>query len=175
MTTNIVEDFYNKYNELLERLRADGEASLEVWAHDYFKRIFLIVISNYFENELKEIILRFTAARSGSPLITSFLERKAIERQYYTYFSWKETNANSFFSLFGDTFSKQAEADVKKDNNLEEGIKAFLKIGNTRNKLIHGKLLELKIEDTAKDSYDLYQKALVFIKYISDRFEYSTG
>ena len=46
-------------------------------------------------------------------LLVSFVNNKAISRQYHTYFSWKDTNANSFFGLFGDIFSNFIKQEVR--------------------------------------------------------------
>lgn len=52
---------------------------------------------------------------------------------------------------------------VKADNKLDESIKAFLEIGNERNKMVHQNFAEIIIDKTAEEIYKLYQTALYFI------------
>lgn len=172
MPSNIVEDFYSNYNDLLNLLEAKEELSLYVWFHENFNKIFVIVIANYFENEIKVTLKYFAQTKSRSPLIASFLE-KSMERQFHTYFDWDKKNANKFFSLFGEDFRRTAINDVNSNGDLDDGIKAFIEIVDTRNMLSHEKLLESDLTKTAEDFYKLYKKALVFIEYVKNKLEMS--
>ena len=64
------------------------------------------------------------------------MNNKAISRQYHTYFSWKDTNANSFFGLFGDIFSNFIKQEVIIANIPSSSIKAFPEIG-AKDRLVH--------------------------------------
>lgn len=166
MPSNIVEEFYSNYNELLKRLEAHDELSLKIWVHHNFNKIFVVVIASYFENEITKLITEFAKTKSDNDsLIVSFIKNAAIERRYHTYFNWKENTATSFFSLFGEDFKKKAVEDVRNDDDLKGGIESFLKIGRTRN-LVHSNLFETDSTKTAEDFYALYKKALVFLEYI---------
>lgn len=164
--TNNVDDFYVKYEELLARLQAPEDASLRVWAHENFRRVLVLIMANHLENELRTILEEFFKRNSRSDLVSSFIE-KSMERQYHTYFDWEGSNANHFFAFFGETFKQEAIQDVRSKNELDDGIKAFLEIGNTRNTLIHERFFIVDLGNkTAEEFYKSFKKALGFMEYL---------
>ena len=56
---------------------------------------------------------------------------------YHTWFKWDDTNANQFFGLFGSEFKLAMNNRVKESEELRTSIRAFLEIGNERNRLVH--------------------------------------
>lgn len=168
--TNIVDDFYAKYNELLNFIPSK-ELSLQNWAHEVFRRVLVLTMANYLENEITNLLREFSRTKSGNEFLHSFVNNKAIERQYHTFFNWKEHNANPFFSLFGEDFRKQAASEVNSNDILDQAVKAFLEIGKTRNILIHESLHVVEIGNkTAKEFYDLFNKSLKFIAFLRTKF-----
>jgi membrane-bound lytic murein transglycosylase len=164
--TNIVDDFYGKYEELLTHLLDNEEASLHIWAHENFRKVLVLIMANHLENEIRTILQEFSEQKSGSELVSSFIQ-KSMERQYHTYFDWEKSNANKFFAFFGDAFQQEAKKDVLADDKLAEGIKVFLEIGNTRNTLIHERFHVADIGNkTAKEFYEAFKKAMVFVEYL---------
>jgi membrane-bound lytic murein transglycosylase len=169
--TNIVDDFYSKYEELLTNLLDNDKTSLHIWAHENFRKVLVLIMANHLENEIRTILQEFSKQKSGSELVSSFI-RKSMERQYHTYFDWEGSNANRFFALFGDTFRQEAGKDVHSDTKLEEGIKAFLEIGNTRNTLIHKRFHLADIGNkTAKEFYEAFEKAMIFVEYLKTKLK----
>lgn len=169
--SNIVDDFYSNYEELLAEIKATKKASLQVWINESFRRVLVLTMANYLENEVRAIIQGLTKRKSGSELIHSFL-LSSMDRQYHTYFDWNSRNANKFFSLFGERFKKDAIKDVTSNDKLEEGIIAFLEIGSTRNMLIHENLYGVDIGNkTAKEFYESFKRAILFIDYLKKKFE----
>jgi hypothetical protein len=155
---------------LLRKLESDEEPSLQVWANDKFSRTLVLVIANYLETEVKETLRSLIQNNSNSELVVNFLER-SMERRYHEYFAWEENNANRFFSLFGETFKLKASEDVKSDDDLTKGVRAFLEVGRTRNDLIHKQLLSITLQKTADEFYELYKQAVMFTKYLQSRLK----
>lgn len=105
--------------------------------------------------------------------VISIVKQKAIKRQYHTYFSWEDWergNANSFLALFGEAFKENRSQEIKADSNLKSAVKAFLELGNERNKLVHQNFAECTIEKTAEEVYKLYQQATVFMDFLDRHF-----
>ena len=169
--SNIVDDFYSNYEELSAEIETTEKASLRVWVNESFRRVLVLTMANYLENKVKALIQGLIKEKSGSELVYSFLSN-SMERQYHTYFNWESRNANKFFSLFGERFKNEAIKDVASDDKLEEGIIAFLEIGNTRNILIHENLHVVDIGNkTVKEFYNSFKSATVFIDYLAKKFE----
>ena len=56
------------------------------------------------------------------------MKNKAIERQYHTYFSWKEKNANAFFGLFGESFKNEVTIEINQSEPLKLSMKGFMEL-----------------------------------------------
>jgi len=123
--------------------------------------------ASYFETEVRGAIEKLVqSASGGNPAVLALVKKKALERQYHTYFNWEAQNANAFFSHFGDNFGKKCKAEVKASEDLANSISAFLELGDMRNKLAHLNFAQFPIEKTSEEIYTLYQNALKFLEYV---------
>ena len=113
---------------------------------------------------LNQFVARIT---NGCTCLISFVQKKAINRQYHTYFDWNGKSANSFFGLFGEQTKKEIIKEINSDNSLEEGVKAFMEIGALRNIMVHEDYVSFPLDLTAEEVYELYTKSQVFISYFS--------
>jgi len=165
---SIIDQLYIGGVELVIYLNERKEISLSTEAETNFKKNLLLSAASYFEKVITDLLNSFAESRSnGDPLIIALISTKAIKRQYHTYFAWDTaTNANSFFSHFGQDFKKEMEALVKADSNLDGAIKAFLQLGQERNKLVHQNFAEVVLDKTAEEIYKLYQTAIYFLEVI---------
>lgn len=98
----------------------------------------------------------------------SFFKKKAIIRQYYTYFDLNDKNINSFLGLFGDDFKKVFKEYIKEENQ-DENIKAFLELGRLRNELVHQNFIIYNLEKTANEIKDLFDKAYKFLIFFENK------
>jgi hypothetical protein len=106
------------------------------------------------------------ASSQKNPLVREFVRQKGLSRQYHALFQWDAKNANKFFSLFGDDFRRYAEKRVKSDTSLEDGVKAFLELGDARNRLVHEDFGNFTLEKTAEELFALFQRADAFASKI---------
>lgn len=170
MVDSIIDEFYKRHLELLYYLEKNNELSLRSEADNNFKKVLVIAIASYFEQQILDTLNQFVETKIEDKRLAFFSKFKGIRRQYYTYFDFDtDTNVNRFFKIFGDEFKKQAENDVKSKPELEQGIKAFLEIGLTRDRLIHQNFATLFLEKTSIEIYDLYKSALFFVDYLKSK------
>ena len=163
----IVDKTYQDNESLIGFLDTLKEPSFKILAESNFKKGLILSIASYFEKIILELILEFSNNVSqGNAYLVAFIELNALKRKYHTLFDWDNQKANSFFSKFGQDFKKRAISDVKNDNELNESIKAFLSLGNLRNKLVHANYANHFIEKTTQEIYEEYKKALYFIAYL---------
>ena len=121
--------------------------------------------TSYFEHQVCGCMLDFVRHRSGgSFLLENFVRNKAIARQYHTWFKWDDSNANQFYSLFGAEFRTAMSDQVRESDELRASVKAFLEIGNERNRLIHQDYATFPLDKTLDEIYSLYQRALMFVE-----------
>ncbi|KXK18131.1 MAG: hypothetical protein UZ08_BCD001002025 [Candidatus Parvibacillus calidus] len=160
----IIDRQYENGISLVDYLKNQQQLTFYNEAENNFRKTILLSAASYFEKEISETVIDFAKSHSSNDdLVVSIIKQKAVSRQYHTYFGWDKANANSFFSLFGEDFKNRMIQKVKADNKLDESIKAFLEIGNERNKMVHQNFAEIIIDKTAEEIYKLYQTALYFI------------
>src|SRR3989442_224592 len=109
MPYTIIDRLYEENRALIMFLDDRKETSLHVSADSNFRKILLLSAASYFEHEITKILVECVSRHShGNPVMISLLKKKAIERQYHTFFDWEGSNANKFFSLFGTDFKDSA-------------------------------------------------------------------
>ena len=110
-----------------------------------------------------------TSKFSQQPLpahLLEFVDRRAIRRQFHTYFDWKGTNANLFLSLFGEA-KKSDIAEILRQEPYKQQVLDFLSIGRTRNEIVHSGLAEYSLNWSIDEVYKKYRNALAFVNLIS--------
>lgn len=161
-----VDRFFTEASVILEAL-PDTEPSLRITANDNFRKSLLLAAASYFEKRICDIVLEFVRERSkGSVLLEEFVRNKAITRQYHTWFDWEKNNANRFYSLFGKSFSEMMRERVKQIGGLQDSERAFLEVGNERNKLVHQDYVTFLLNKTMDEIYQCYRKALDFVEIL---------
>lgn len=142
----------------------ESEPSLRIAAADNFRKALLLAAASHFEHRISTCVLEFVEeCTNGSALVVGFVKNKAIFRQYHTWFKWDETNANQFFGLFGTAFKQMMTERVRVSDGLKSSIRAFLEIGNERNKLVHQDFASFALEKTLEEIYALYKESLIFV------------
>ena len=158
-----VDRLYEESTSVINAL-GGGEPSLAIAAADNFRKALVLASASYFEHRVSTCVLDFVhECAKGNDLVVGFVRNKAISRQYHTWFKWEESNANQFFGLFGSSF-KQAMADrVRASEELRASIRAFLEVGNERNKLVHQDFASFALEKTLDEIYALHRQSLLFV------------
>lgn len=161
-----IQALYEEYNELIAFCRSYHQVSFEMYINDTYKKSLLLSAASFFESVITNAIHNYAFEKTKqNEEIVSFIDNKAINRQFHTYFSWDSSNANQFFKLFGDAFKQKARLHIK-DNNLEEAERVFLSIGRERNCLVHQNYIEYPINDTFEEIYAKYQTACSFVECV---------
>ena len=159
-----VDRLYEEAAAVVHALQQTSELSLQVTAADHFRKALLLAAASYFEHRVCGCVLEFIRERAGgSALVENFVRNKAIARQYHTWFKWDENNANQFFSLFGSEFRTAMSGRVRESDDLRSAIRAFLEVGNERNRLVHQDYATFPLEKTLDEIYALYRSALNFV------------
>ncbi len=151
MDDTVVDRLHGDLSALLTVLHEKQEISLLNSVDDNWRKSLLLSAASHFERRMTDCIMAFvSSATSGNSLVTSFVKNKAVSRQFHTWFSWDEADANSFFGLFGASFRTFMKKKVRGDEGLSESIKAFLELGAERNRLMHTHILFLLLNTTLK-------------------------
>ncbi len=173
-----VDVLYDEYLSIVGYLNKNSQPSLSSDVNKYFKKVIVLSAASYFEHRVQEILVDFIVKETNNHIpALNFFKKKAIGMQYHTYFSWGEKgkpdkpgkNANSFFSLFGENFKKQAQERVKQSSELAEAMEAFLEIGHLRNILVHSNFAAYNFDNkTTEDVVDLYKCGIPFVTFIEE-------
>lgn len=171
-----VDGMYSDFTEILRYLERSGEITWRSVSDENFKKVLLIAAASHFEQSMISAVVRFAAfsTRNDHPL-KWFVERKAVTRQYHTWFNWNARNANQFFGLFGDSFKTHITEKIRSDGDLETAIHAFLEIGNERNRLVHEDFGTYSLEKTFEEIFRLYDKARTFVEWFPNELDAFTS
>lgn len=166
-----INGFVEDYHELKGYLLSNGQISLENNIENHLRKVMLLSCASYYENQIQEMIKDFVKRYSTDEKVSNFVLKKAISRQYHTYFDWDGNNVNSFLGLFGETFKKEVSATISQDEALKEQMKAFLQLGSERNKMVHENFLVYNLEKTFDEIIQLNDKAEKFVDFLRKEFE----
>lgn len=159
---------YEEGRRLSALLTAQNEASLEVFTQANQRKILLLSTASWFEFRLCEAMKGFSAVHSQQhPGIQGVIRAKAIERQFHTWFDWKNKSANCFYRLFADCGDKM-KAEVSAHSELKEGEKAFLELGQLRNELVHQNFATFPLNMTADEVFATYQRAEAYVSWLEN-------
>lgn len=136
------------------------------FAQDYksqLSKILLISTASYFETKVTELMKEIFRSKDCS-LLHSFLEKKALSRQYHTLFNWNQGAAGikQFFSYLGADFSKYVKEKEKEDDQLTNSFSAFMQIGAKRNKLVHDNYATFNLDWTPEEIMTKFETATYF-------------
>lgn len=158
----VVDSVYQDSVSVLETLKED--LSLSTFANDHLRKLVLLSAASHFEHELSEAMVAFARISSGGHEgIVSLVRAKAVERQYHTWFDWKNKSANSFYRMLGDQLGGRMKEEIKQDENLKTAERAFLELGSLRNQLVHQNFAVFPLDKTTEEVFQLYQSACRYV------------
>lgn len=73
----------------------------------------------------------------------------------------------NFLGLFGSEFKQMMGERIRASEELKNSIRAFLEVGNERNKLVHQDFASFSLEKTLDEIYALYRQSLLFVESLS--------
>ena len=164
-----VDELYQDFQELIAGIDPK-EVSLRETLRVNLAKSLLLAAASYFEERVQSQLLDFMRGQTANDeLVVEFIRNKAVERQYHTYFNWKEVklrSVNGFFGLFGNNFKEHMAQQIRDNGEYAGAVLAFLDIGSERNKLVHQNYARFSLEKTLEEIYDSYQLAVVFVESI---------
>lgn len=166
MNTSI-QSLVENYKELDSFLKSQGMLSESIEISNHYRKILLLSCASYYESKITTIIQAFVKTHTRDDRIFNFLNNKAIQRQYHTFFNWDSTNINNFLGLFGSDFKVNISKEIADNERLKICMRAFLAIGNERNKMVHENFLDYQLEKTFDELISLHSDAITFIEYLS--------
>ena len=169
---NAVERIHSDLADVSRLVLEAGQPSYASTIGGIQAKALLLAAASEFESDLTAIVLEFCQERFPyRSIIPEIVQKKAITRQYHTWFQWDGRNANSFFSLFGQDFKQFAAGVVNEDDELQDSVANFLKLGAERNLLVHKDFARFTLTSTADEVFERYQKARLFIGRVKKLLE----
>lgn len=164
-----IDTLYQDGVQLYKLLVDRNEISLASSIQSIQSKVLLLSTASSFEFRLSEAMRGFASVHSSKhPGIEGVVKAKAIERQYHTWFNWKDLSAGSFYKLFGECGASMKQ-EICSDKALKDGEKAFLSLGQTRNELVHENFITFPLTKTAEEIYAEYQKADLYVQWIEQK------
>lgn len=169
--TTFIDALFREQKELIAFLQQQGQLSYSQSVEVFLSKTLLLSSASYFESRITNAISDYAARVSKlDEALTSLVRIKAIERQYHTYFQWREESRSvmPFFGMFGSALKDAAKQELKA-KELVQATDAFLKLGDLRNLLVHGNFATYTLEMTSDEIYNLYGAALRFVTYVENK------
>ncbi|KRQ09129.1 HEPN domain-containing protein [Bradyrhizobium manausense] len=164
-----IETFYASHKAVVDFLIANEQPSFASDTNNNFRRSLVLAIASSFEHEISGIIAEIPRVHANAnPIVVGLVEQKVIPRQYHTYFDWEKKNANKFFAMFGSEYAELAKSRVAADGDLDQAVKDFLALGDTRNRLVHLDYVNFDIEKTPDDIIAMYRSARKFVGFLRE-------
>lgn len=171
MENTVIDNLYSDSRDLVEYLNNKNEISLKNTAENIFRKTLVLSIGSFFEFWLVDIIKNYASKKtSNDNILVSFIENKALKRQYHTLFQWEKNNVNSFLRLFGLDFLESSKSEIENDEYLQDSVNKFMEIGRLRNQLTHQNIADFPLNKTAEEIYQSYKIAINFVNFIQDKF-----
>ena len=159
-----VDRLYEDFDAVMEYLRTE-QPSFHLAVEESLRKGLLLAAASYFERRVTEILVEFVSESAGrNEQLVEFVRRQALNRRYHTLFNWGSANVNGFWGLFGQSFRSSMTERVRRDPKLQDGIRAFLELGNDRNRLVHEDFGSFSLEKTSREIYVSYTDALGFVE-----------
>jgi hypothetical protein len=175
--TTFVDTLFREQKELVAFLQSQGQLSFSQNVEALLSKTLLLSVASYFESRITTAITEYAGQVCNSDeALTSLVRVKAIERQYHSYFQWREGNrsVSPFFGMFGSTLKDLAKKELK-SGELRSAVDAFLELGDLRNLLVHENFANYPLEKTADEIYALYSAAVGFVKYVEMKLSSKAG
>ncbi len=119
MYSKKIKALYDEYNELISFCRMNGQVSFEMYINNTYKKSLLLSAASYFETTIIKIIHEFAESKSRQNMVLiSFVDNKAIKRQYHTFFNWEGNNANQFGDCLVIHLGKKQKSRFKRKDLL---------------------------------------------------------
>jgi hypothetical protein len=166
----IIDSLYSDTLQLLTLLQSD--LSLQSFANNNLRKVLLLSAASWFEVRISAAMECFATIHSeGHPGIESIIKKKAIDRQYHTYFDWKSEKPGPFYALFGDVCGGQLKQLVVGNIKLKDALDAFLELGSVRNELVHENFAAFPFDKTAEEVHSLYERAETFVVFVETKLK----
>ncbi|MFE9474002.1 HEPN domain-containing protein [Streptomyces griseofuscus] len=153
---------YGDQQRMLNELQL-REPSFHSALQTMLPKVLLLAAASEFEHYVCLHLRDYVSDYVSTPGIISLVDRKAINRQYHTYFDWSNRKAGPFWGLFGKEQKKAIEAEISTKEAIREGQEAFLEIGAIRNELVHSNYATYILDKTLAEVYHLYSKGSTFV------------
>jgi hypothetical protein len=164
---DIIENLCRETSDINKFLLENSEISMNIFIDSNMRKSILLASASYFEREITHLVVNFVKQSTENRLLLNFVQKKAVSRQYHTFFNWDGKNCNSFTGLFGEDFKRYFAEKVKADESLEQSIKCFLEIGSERNRMVHQDFGQYTLEKTSDEILLLHRQAKVFLEILT--------
>lgn len=168
-----IEELLVDHRDLVEFLEARGQLRLRSRAQEALAKTLIVASASHLEVEMTKVIIDlYRETTQGAEPLAQFVAKKAIGKGFAQLFDWGDergspSTAKHFYALFGPSFSRYMQSRVKDDKKLDDSVKAFLEIGNRRNRMVHGDYADFQLDKTVEEAYVLYSTAIHFVREFS--------
>ena len=170
MTQTVVQVRVDEHRSLLAFLREQGQVSMANDVENDFKKVLVVSAASFFEKRIVDALHAFASKAHDSRMAEIMVSTAFKREKYSSMFQWTANNVNSFLALFGREFKASVSEEIGKDPQLMTGMRAFLQLGEHRNRLVHNDFADLTVGDkTVDEVFAAYVEADHFVDHLCTR------
>lgn len=110
----IIQRTIDDHRDLMAFLGENNQISHLATIEQTLPKVVLLAAASDLEARTQQLLIKFFEERTSShEFAVSFVKSKAVDRQFHTYFNWKERSANQFFGLFGKRFKQKITKNTR--------------------------------------------------------------
>ena len=163
---SVVDSRVAEHRALLAFLHAHGEVSMASDVENDFRKVLVVSSASFIEKRLVDVLHSFASNAKDVRMAEALINTAFRREKFSSLFDWGANNINGFLKIFGDPFKASTLDAIASEPHLPEGMKAFLKLGDQRNKLVHNDFADLTFDQTVEEVYFLYTSAMRFVDHL---------
>jgi hypothetical protein len=163
------DDIKKSYEDILlfqDKLISMNDLSTWTNFEPIFRKNLLLSCASYYEFFVYKNIERIYKSLSKSKKHLCEFTVNSLNRRYHTLFDWDNKNTNSFLRMFGEEKKNQVRKIIDSSEDILEGEKLFLEIGNKRNILVHTNYCNATVNISLSDIYSHHISIIKFLNFL---------
>ncbi|MBN7798431.1 HEPN domain-containing protein [Parahaliea mediterranea] len=163
----IIKDMYESCVTELSALNQRSALSSYLNMSQLLTKSLLLSCASLYEEEIVWAIRDVVKAGRFYEPMSTFLEKSAIDGQFYKWFDFRSAkNTNPFLSKFGPDFREKMRQLIDKRENRQVAEANFLELCKKRNESVHRNYAAYSLDLTLHEIYEKHKSAMSYIRIV---------
>ena len=142
------------------------DAGVLVNTRSAFAKAMVLAAGNWLERRTIQALLDFAKSASSRSTLVFLVEKRVLDRQFHTLFSWKSGKVNSFLGKFGRDFKLEAQEAIRQNEEVQSASQDFMLLVAERNSLAHGERISVEAQFTPSQVRTKFYNAAGWVSWV---------